>query len=196
MNKNMLFKSTLAAALLTTSAYGFCHGYVESPGSRVALCTQSGGSLNSNCGPAMYEPQSIEALKGFPESGPADGKIASGGIDRFAELDEQSATRWHKVNLPAGENTFTWNLSATHKTTSWRFFITKKGWDVNAPLTRSQFNLKPFCERNDNGAMPSPNESIKCNIPADYHGYHAILAVWDIADTKNAFYQVIDANIK
>lgn len=27
------------------------------------------------------------------------------------------------------------------------------------------------------------------------NGYHVILAVWDVADTSNAFYNVIDVNL-
>lgn len=32
-------------------------------------------------------------------------------------------------------------------------------------------------------------------MPTDRNGYHLILAVWEIADTGNAFYQVIDVNL-
>lgn len=61
----------------------YAHGYMDSPASRALLCKQG---ENNNCGAVQYEPQSIEAKKGFPEAGPEDGKIASGGI--FLELDE------------------------------------------------------------------------------------------------------------
>ncbi|MFP3600027.1 lytic polysaccharide monooxygenase, partial [Chryseobacterium sp. SIMBA_029] len=32
-------------------------------------------------------------------------------------------------------------------------------------------------------------------VPANRTGYHIILAVWDVADTTNAFYNVIDVNV-
>ena len=32
-------------------------------------------------------------------------------------------------------------------------------------------------------------------MPTDRSGYHVILAVWDVADTANAFYNVIDVNL-
>ncbi|RCK09757.1 hypothetical protein DT075_35190 [Bacillus licheniformis] len=57
----------------------FAHGFIEKPGSRAALCSEAFGFLNLNCGSVMYEPQSLEAKKGFPHSGPADGQIASAG---------------------------------------------------------------------------------------------------------------------
>ncbi|MNZ72906.1 GlcNAc-binding protein A precursor [compost metagenome] len=49
------------------------HGYVSEPASRAKL-----GAAN-NVGSVQYEPQSLEAPKGFPLAGPADGKIASAG---------------------------------------------------------------------------------------------------------------------
>lgn len=165
------------------------HGYIDSPGSRGYLCKTG---QNTDCGAVMYEPQSLEAPKGFPAAGPADGKIASaGGI--FPKLDEQSATRWSKVNISAGQNTFTWKISANHRTTSWKYYITKANWDPNAPLTRNSFDLTPFCTVNYGGAQPPDTYSDTCNVPART-GYHVILAVWEIADTANAFYNVIDVN--
>lgn len=165
------------------------HGYVESPGSRAYLCKLG---QNSDCGAVIYEPQSLEAPKGFPAAGPADGKIASaGGI--FPKLDEQSSSRWTKVNMSAGQNTFTWTLTAPHATSSWKYYITKPGWNPNAPLTRDSFDLTPFHSVNYGGVQPPYTYSDTMNVPART-GYHVILAVWEIADTANAFYNVIDVN--
>lgn len=168
------------------------HGYITSPASRTFLCNKK---INTGCGAIANEPQSVEGLKGFPASGPSDGTLASGGNSRFPELNQQSLTRWNKVNLPAGNTTFNWTLTATHRTTSWRYFITKPGWNAASPLSRDAFDLTPFCEINANGAVPSTSVSHTCRLPADRTGYHVILAVWDIADTSNAFYQAIDVNI-
>ncbi|WP_055105622.1 lytic polysaccharide monooxygenase [Paenibacillus ihumii] len=165
------------------------HGYVDSPGSRAILCKNG---QNKDCGAIVYEPQSLEAPKGFPHAGPADGKIASaGGI--FPKLDEQSATRWTKVNINPGPNTFKWKLTAAHATTSWKYYITKENWDPNAPLSRNSFDLTPFCSVDYGGVRPPFEYSDTCNVPAR-SGYHVILAVWEIADTANAFYNVIDVN--
>ncbi|MCZ8520457.1 MULTISPECIES: lytic polysaccharide monooxygenase [Paenibacillus] len=163
------------------------HGYVEN--GRAALC-KSGS--NTDCGAVVYEPQSLEAPKGFPAAGPADGKLASaGGV--FPKLDEQSSSRWSKVNISPGTNTFTWKLSAAHATASWKYYITKDGWNQNAALTRDSFNLTPFCSVPYGGKQPPFTYSDTCNVPAKT-GYHVILAVWEVADTANAFYNVIDVN--
>lgn len=165
------------------------HGYIDSPGSRAYLCKTG---VNTDCGAIIYEPQSLETKKGFPAAGPADGKIASaGGI--FPKLDEQSSTRWTKVNISSGPITFNWTLTARHATTSWKYYITNQNWDPNAPLTRASFDLTPFCTVNYNGKQPPAQYSDTCNVPSRT-GYQVILAVWEIADTPNAFYNVIDAN--
>nr|WP_183560545.1 lytic polysaccharide monooxygenase [Paenibacillus endophyticus] len=181
----------LIAALSLTlfSGLASAHGYVEGPASRAALC-KSG--QNTDCGSIVYEPQSLEAPKGFPAAGPADGKIASAN-GAFPKLDEQSATRWAKVNLSSGQNTFTWKLTANHSTASWKYYITKTNWNPNAVLTRDSFDLAPFCSVNYGGAQPPFSYSNSCNVP-QRSGYHIILAVWEVADTANAFYNVIDVN--
>lgn len=73
----VLAAGVTAITMIPQSAYA--HGFVEKPSSRAALCSQNYGALNLNCGNVMYEPQSLEAPKGFPDSGPIDGKIASAG---------------------------------------------------------------------------------------------------------------------
>ncbi|MGQ0417261.1 lytic polysaccharide monooxygenase, partial [Bacillus sp. HC-TM] len=76
-----------------------------------------------------------------------------------------------------------------------KYYITKKGWNPNKPLTRSDLDLVPFYVKNDGGARPGTTVTHEANVPTDRSGYHLILAVWEIADTGNAFYQVIDVNL-
>ena len=53
----------------------------------------------------------------------------------------------------------------------------------------------PFYVKNDGGARPGTSVTHQANVPTDRNGYHLIVAVWEIADTGNAFYQVIDVNL-
>lgn len=176
------------ALMLIIADRASAHGYVQSPGSRAYLCKTG---ANTNCGSIQYEPQSLEAKKGFPAAGPEDGKIASAN-GAFPDLDAQSATRWTKVSMSPGTNTFTWNITARHSTTSWKYYITKQNWNPNAPLTRDSFDLTPFCSVNYTGQPPA-TYSDTCTVPSRT-GYQVILAVWEIADTANAFYNVIDVD--
>ena len=137
MKKVMLSGGILLTGLLT---FGFsenasAHGYVESPASRSFLCKQG---VNVNCGPVQYEPQSVEGIGGFPQLGPSDGQIAGAG--HFPALDAQSVDRWKKVTLNGGTNTFKWKLTAPHSTKEWKYYITKKDWNPNKPLTRSDLD--------------------------------------------------------
>lgn len=189
LRMNIAIVLMISLGLTLFSQQLFAHGYVEGPASRAALC-KSG--QNTDCGPIVFEPQSLEAPKGFPAAGPVDGKIASAN-GAFAKLDEQSATRWAKVNMSSGPNTFTWKLTANHATASWKYYITKTNWNANAALTRDSFDLTPFCSVNYGGTQPPFSYSNSCNVP-ERSGYHIILAVWEVADTPNAFYNVIDVN--
>ncbi|MED1749733.1 lytic polysaccharide monooxygenase [Bacillus zhangzhouensis] len=171
----------------------FAHGFIEKPGSRAALCSEAFGFLNLNCGSVMYEPQSLEAKKGFPHSGPADGQIASAGGLFGGILDQQSENRWFKHIMTGGEHTFTWTYTAPHNTSQWHYYITKKGWDPDKPLKRADFELIGAVPHD--GSPASRNLSHHIYIPEDRLGYHVILAVWDVADTENAFYQVIDVDL-
>ncbi|MEC2867315.1 lytic polysaccharide monooxygenase [Bacillus bombysepticus] len=199
--KKIISKKTLGTTILASGILGtmiipqnaYAHGFVEKPGSRAALCSQTYGALNLNCGEIMYEPQSLEAPKGFPQNGPVDGKIASAGGKFGGILDQQTADRWFKNTITGGENTFTWHYTAAHLTSQWHYYITKKGWNPNKPLTRADF--EPIGTVKHDGSAASNNLSHKIHVPTDRNGYHVILAVWDVADTANAFYNVIDVNL-
>lgn len=168
------------------------HGFVTNPGGRAYLGSTwyPGGPLNTNIGSVMYEPQSIEA----PQNTFIDGKIASAGIANFAPLDEQNAKRWYKTPVKAGNLSVTWQLTARHKTSTWDYYITKPGWNPNAPLKFSDF--KKIASYNDNGAIPSEFVTHQVNISVNEKGYQVLLSVWNIADTGNAFYQVSDIDVQ
>ncbi|WP_240343979.1 lytic polysaccharide monooxygenase [Paenibacillus sp. SYP-B3998] len=185
----MLGLLLLGAALsLAFAQRASAHGYLEAPTSRTVLCQQG---QNTGCGPIQYEPQSVEGKGSFPESGPVDGQIT--GADKYPDLYEQTSDRWKKVTLKGGKQSFTWHLTAQHSTKEWKYYITKKDWDPNKPLTRSELEL--VCSFNDGGAKPAATVTHECNLPTDRSGYQLLLGVWEIADTGNAFYQVIDVNL-
>ncbi|PGE90014.1 chitin-binding protein [Bacillus toyonensis] len=196
MNKKSLGAVALTAGIIGTTLIpqnAYAHGFVEKPGSRSALCSPTYGALNVNCGSVMYEPQSLEAPKGFPQAGPVDGQIASAGGKFGGILDQQTADRWFKNTITGGENTFTWKFTAPHLTSKWHYYITKIGWNPNKALTRADF--EPIGTVQHDGSAASNNVAHKINVPTDRSGYHVILAVWDVADTVNAFYNVIDVNL-
>lgn len=182
--------AVLLGAGVITSAPASAHGYVEGPVSRTAACNLG---LNTGCGSLVYEPQSLEGAKGFPGGGPADGQIASAGGLFGGLLDQQSSDRWYKNDITTGPLLIDWKYTAPHSTTKWHYYMTKQGWDQNGPLDRGDLELITEVQHDGSKAITNPDHTI--NIPANRSGYHVILAVWDVADTVNAFYNVIDVNV-
>ncbi|WP_166542003.1 lytic polysaccharide monooxygenase [Paenibacillus lutrae] len=179
----------IAVLMLLFPNTSSAHGYLDVPASRALLCKTK---VNTDCGGAAYEPQSAEAGKGFPNGGPGDGSIASAG-NTFPKLDEQTSTRWSKVPMTAGPQAFKWQLNAAHATTTFKYFITKPGWNPNAPLTRASFDLTPFCQEDFNGASPTNYHTTNCNVP-ERTGYHVILAIWEVSGAPTAYVNVTDVD--
>ncbi|ABS74117.1 MULTISPECIES: lytic polysaccharide monooxygenase auxiliary activity family 9 protein [Bacillus] len=203
-------KGLVKAAVLTVtlgiggafySSDASAHGYIKEPVSRAymgALEKQTLGwtAAAQKYGSVIDNPQSVEGPKGFPAAGPPDGRIASanGGSGQIDfGLDKQTADYWVKQNIRGGFNTFTWYYTAPHATSKWHYYITKKNWNPNKPLSRDEFEL--IGTVNHDGSKADTNLTHKIFVPTDRSGYHVILGVWDVADTSNAFYNVIDVNL-
>ena len=204
-----LLVAVAAAMAMAPAQQAQAHGYIKSVKSRAYMCSEQGGRLNTNCGNVQYEPQSVEYTPNVPhqykpctgtfkECGPADGWIASGGLDQFSELNEQTATRWAKSDIRHGANDFTWYYTAGHPIAYTEFYITRQGWNPNAPLSRDSFELEPIAHFDGHNENPgSGNEkTYSVNIPADHVGYHVILAAWKVGDTAATFYQAVDVNVQ
>ncbi|MGG5359132.1 MULTISPECIES: lytic polysaccharide monooxygenase [unclassified Enterococcus] len=204
MKKSLLINAGLAMAAagvmaITTSTDVSAHGYIQQPISRSYQASLEKSTLGwqgafNKYGKVIDDPQSLEAEKGYPEKGPADGKIASadGAVGDFI-MDTQTATFWKKQTISTGTNNFTWNYTATHPTSKWTYYITKNGWNPDRPLTRDSFEKIGTISGEGQQANRRPTHQV--TIPSNRVGYHVILAVWDVDDTDNAFYNVIDANI-
>ncbi|SDD20218.1 lytic polysaccharide monooxygenase auxiliary activity family 9 protein [Glycomyces harbinensis] len=181
--------ATLAiSASMAALAWG--HGYNSDPPSRSALCAE--GEV-TDCGAISYEPQSVEGPKGFPAAGPADGQLCAGGNDRFSELDDPRGGNWPTTAVDAGATTFTWTMTVNHATATFDYYITNANYDPTQPLTRDDLGLTPIASIDMGGAQPDHTMTQTVNLPART-GQHLVFAVWNIADTTNAFYSCIDVD--
>ncbi|MBX6766161.1 MAG: lytic polysaccharide monooxygenase [Actinomadura rubrobrunea] len=194
MSRKVSYAVAAAVAVglpLVSAAPAYAHGYTTSPISRALYCKQ--GTVQ-NCGPIQWEPQSVEGPKGFPAAGPADGTICAAGDSRWAPLDDPRGGQWPATRVRPGQSfTFSWTLTAAHATTSFRYFITRDGWNPSQPLTRAALEPTPFLQQDYGGQRPPSTVSHTGTLP-NKSGRHLILAVWDIADTGNAFYQCADVD--
>lgn len=186
-----LKKVALAVSALIISSSSWAHGYIEFPESRAYKCKMQ---QNYNCGQAAYEPQSIEKDSGFPNGAlPLDGELASASLSQFSPLDKQSTNLWVKNRIKPGMNNLTWYNTAPHKTNNWRYYITKQDWDQNKPLTRAAFESTPFCQIDGHQELPATRVTHSCNVP-QRTGFQVIYGVWEISNTINSFYQVVDVD--
>ncbi|WP_028621738.1 N-acetylglucosamine-binding protein GbpA [Pseudomonas sp. Ant30-3] len=192
--------SMILLSAMLASQTASAHGYLDVPPSRALLCQKG---VNTNCGGAQYEPQSVgETFKGFPAGvggaplqGPVDGKIASGGHSNFSALDAQSATRWQLTEIKDRNIDFQWHYTAVHPATKHEYFITRNGWNPNESLKRASFESTPFCTIDGGNQKPVSGTKHNCTVPEDKSGHHVILAVWTVGDTDAAFYNPADVNI-
>ncbi|MEU1763898.1 lytic polysaccharide monooxygenase auxiliary activity family 9 protein [Streptomyces rimosus] len=122
-----------------------------------------------SCGDIKWEPQSVEGPKGL--------KSCSGGNARFRELDDDS--KGWKATSVGGSQAFTWRLTAQHRTSTWQYFI----------------GGRKIAEIDDHGAKPPATVTYNVNFQG-IKGKQKVLAVWNVADTANAFYACIDVNIR
>jgi chitin-binding protein len=168
MRRSIAYPLVVLGALGSTlvgAAPALAHGYVSAPPSRQALC--AAGTV-TNCGQIQFEPQSVEGPKGL--------RSCDGGVAGFSVLADESR------NWPAkavGKNvTFTWVMTARHRTSNWEYFI----------------GDKKIATVDGGNAQPGAVETHTVDLSA-FPGRQRVLAVWNIGDTANAFYSCIDLNV-
>ncbi|MHC8333189.1 lytic polysaccharide monooxygenase auxiliary activity family 9 protein [Pseudomonas sp. LB3P25] len=192
------------------------HGRISTPESRAQFLYNE-GKLN------LGQLVELECGKGFPALigdlpdadapadvrsavPPPDGMIASGGYsDERALLNAaETGNHWKKHNVVSGQEfTLTWEYRQTHRTRRWKYYLTKPDWNAQEPLARKHFEeapiqtylntFQPYWAPGNEVLYPPIIHQHKMTLPVR-SGYHVLLAVWDVADTQNAFYQVLDLN--
>ncbi|MFP3116614.1 MULTISPECIES: lytic polysaccharide monooxygenase auxiliary activity family 9 protein [Streptomyces] len=121
-----------------------------------------------SCGDIKYEPQSVEGPKGLSS--------CSGGNSRFSELDDDS--RGWTVTPVSASTSFQWKLTAQHATSTWQYYA----------------GGQKIAEFDDGGAKPGATVTHQVDF-GGLKGQQKVLAVWNVADTSNAFYACIDVNV-
>lgn len=188
------------------------HGHVFSPSSRAHFEWLAGrldeGALNQRESGKFFPLQAGGLKDAYAKDDvanvppPPDGKIASANQLTGAQLDEPGS-HWQKHDVRSGETLdMSWHFSAKHATRRWNYFMTKVGWNPDKVLSRDQFEAEPFYTVQINlqpfwahGEQMLPTSPTIHGVPLPQRdGYHVCLAVWEVANTSMAFYQVIDLN--
>lgn len=122
-----------------------------------------------SCGQITWEPQSVEGPKGLYS--------CSGGNARFAELDDD--TKGWQATVVGRTVTFTWTFTAAHRTRDYEYYLDGR-------------RIAVF----DGGNRQPPSTVSHTVDLGAVSGRQKVLAVWNIADTANAFYACIDLDVR
>ncbi len=188
----------LGSLLLANQA--FSHGYVSSPKSRAYFCTAAqGGGSSAACiaaaaggNASQYEPQSI-GIGGANDNHQAlipDGKLCSANMTSNNGLN-LARNDWKVTTVTAGPLAFVWSNTAPHKTSYFRYYITKEGFNPGAaPLKWS--DLEQIHESAPEGQEATSTHMV--NLPPRT-GRHIVYSIWQrdpVRDAPEGFYQCID----
>jgi chitin-binding protein len=155
-----------AIVFITPVGSASAHGYVSSPPSRQAQCAS--GAVQ-NCGGPQWEPQSAEGLKGQT--------TCAGDRQDFKAVLDNDGLPWQVTNTGTSL-TLTWTFTARHRTRDYEYYIGG---------TRVGFV---------DGGNAAPVDPVRHTINlSGFSGRQKLRAIWNIADTANAFYNCIDINI-
>jgi predicted carbohydrate-binding protein with CBM5 and CBM33 domain len=88
------------------------------------------------------------------------------GSPQFGELNAQTSDRWTKREGAGRPFAISWTFTANHVTRNWRYYLTKQDWNPNQPLTRTAFDLNPFCVIDGNMVQPPKQVTHQCTLPA------------------------------
>jgi chitin-binding protein len=190
----------LGAVTLLGTIEASAHGYISSPKSRAFACTSGqGGGSSAACiaaaaagNASQYEPQSIN-IGGANNNHQAlipDGKLCSAGKAGFGGLD-LARNDWVATTVSAGPRAFVWTNTAQHKTTYFRYYITKVGFNPGAaPLKWS--DLEQIHQSAPTGQEATSTHIV--NLP-QRTGRHIIYSIWQrdaVTDAPEGFYQCVD----
>jgi chitin-binding protein len=202
-------KSVMAlVALMTGSAALFsavdasAHGYVSSPKSRVIQCKENGveNPTHPACIAAkaagnggLYTPQevAIGGVRDDHEDFIPDGKLCSVGRANLAGMD-LNRTDWPATSVTPGVRQFVWTNTAAHKTTYFRYYITREGHDLTQPLRWDDLDLI-----HDSGFADQEWFSYHDVVLPYRTGRHIVYSVWQrnwVLDAAEGFYQCIDVD--
>lgn len=192
--------SAVVIGSLLVASQAFAHGYVSSPKSRAFFCTSSqGGASSPACVAAsaggnasQYEPQSI-GIGGANDNHQnliPDGKLCSANMTSNNGLN-LARNDWNATTVTAGPLAFVWTNTAAHKTSYFRYYITKEGFNPGAaPLKWS--DLEQIHQ-----SAPADQEAVAThivNLPPRT-GRHIVYSIWQrdaVRDAPEGFYQCID----
>ncbi|ASW53152.1 lytic polysaccharide monooxygenase [Plantactinospora sp. KBS50] len=175
------------------------HGALDRPVSRAAACAPDGGSARTAaCRAAAaagadlsdWDDIRVPGVNGRDRQVIPDGHLCSGNLSRFHGFD-LARTDWPSTRLTAGGTiSFRYRASIPHRG-SFRFYLTRPGYDRSKPLAWSDLPAKPFLTVAD-PPMSGGAYQISGKLPAGQTGAHLIFTIWQTTSTPDTYYSCSD----
>ncbi len=204
--------SALAFAPMLFVKHASAHGYSTYPEARQLTCYNEGGIWSGEprtegCAKAKEISGSYPFVQknefsiNIPdylnqttvETAVPDGTLCHANDPRkrgMSLINDPSA--WTRTQLTTGEFTYTFNATAPHNPSFWKFYITKQGTDLRQPLKWSDLELL----KEDNDTIVGNNYSTNLTIPNDRSGDHILFVRWQRIDAVGeGFYNCSDITV-
>jgi len=211
-NRSMLALSSLVAVPFLAPQDATAHGYSTFPKARQLICAEEGGVWSGS--PPMAGCATMKDISGtYPfvqinevsinipdynnqatvEAAVPDGTLCHANDDRKRGLSAtNNPAAWTRTTLQPGTFSYTFNATAPHNPSFWKFYITKQGTDLNQPLKWSDLELI----KEDNGTTVESTYTTELTIPNDRSGDHILFVRWQRIDpVGEGFYNCSDITI-
>jgi chitin-binding protein len=178
------------------------HGAMGNPASRAVVCGPDGGagarSKACRAAAAKSGAQAFDHWDDIRVAGVAgrdrqvipDGRLCSGGLDRFRGLD-LARTDWPATRLVAGALfTFRYREAIPHQG-SFRLYITKNGYHPSHVLRWADLEAKPFLTVTD-PKISDGSYVARGRLPKGKTGRHLIYTIWQTSSTPDTYYSCSD----
>jgi predicted carbohydrate-binding protein with CBM5 and CBM33 domain len=206
-----LARIAAAALVLAVAPLGFAvagarpaaaHGALTNPLSRAAACGPVSARTASSaaCRAAVaasggqaftdWDNLRVADVNGRDREQIPDGKLCSGGLDRYRGLDLPRAD-WPATKLRAGARfTFSYRETIPHQGT-FRLYVTRDGYPPTRALRWSDLESKPFLTVTD---PPLKGEAYVFSgaLPRARTGRHIIYTIWQNSSTADSYYSCSD----
>ncbi|MET9502580.1 lytic polysaccharide monooxygenase [Streptomyces sp. NPDC006622] len=193
--------SPLLPALLWAAAPAQAHGAPTNPVSRVYACSPDGGSASGSaaCRAAVaangapftaWDNLRVANVGGRDRSTIPDGRLCSGGLPAYRGLD-LARPDWPSTRLTPGGTLRMTYVSTIPHTGSFKFYLTKPGYDPSQPLTWDDLPDRPFAEVTD-PALRDGAYRLTAELPADRTGRQVLYTVWQNSSTPDTYYSCSD----
>lgn len=196
----------MVVAPLSLSALGArpaaAHGALTTPLSRAAACgpesSRTAGSaacraaIAASGGRAFtdWDNLRVAGVDGRDREKIPDGKLCSGGLDRYRGLDLARAD-WPATKLRAGTRfTFRYRTTIPHRG-SFRLYVTRDGYRPTRPLRWSDLEAKPFLVVTD-PPVKGGAYVFTGTLPRAKTGRHLIYTIWQNSSTPDTYYSCSD----